>query len=1286
MCGIVCYFGQAEGITRVLEALYLLQYRAPDSAGLATLTGPYGDMTVRRSVGTPRQLVARTVAAPLFQVSGGNDRLTASLLSRQGVDIATHQLRDCSPSAGYALHHLFDSTGLSVGIGDRGAFETEVPVEWERGLSARMRRALEIPGDLSSPDFDQDPVRHAFRLVAAHVASRAALDQSWRDMLDRALLARVPTGSYTSWAEAWEEECATNVPGRAFAVAVHQYQDTFPGLSQHLAKDDWERVGGLTAHSMAHIVCGHGRWAMVGAVTEANAHPLLDRGGTRVVCENGSHNAPLVLGMRSNQEAWWRARGVAEPAPVHRSQNTTEVIAYEWERAVYQLTAGDLDNDEEAFRRGLMEWDIRSSEEQGLRLALRRLRRGNAHACALYSRVEPGVLYISSHCKPIAIAIRTTETEEGLPRHEAMVASDIEAALMLWPGREVDAIADRIQALNQSASSGAADAAQVLRKVQVLLDRFPVDVIYLDSDLYQGRELLARISNRIEDGRVVLDVEVTLYDGTPVVVAPKALHVNPATVGRRSHDTYTEYHLAEIPDVLDDIVSTYAHEGALRLGSIWERGRLRWQGMNLVALQDRFGSQLQHLRRIWLIGEGSSWHGGQAAAPLFRELLPGIVINVYRPVEVLNIGEIIDPVNDLVIEVSWSGTTDSVLKVDDLLGESDVMRLGITGRPQSDLGRRTSFSAGALDVRSGVEVSVATVKGYEAILAVLNLVALQLCESRGDPTLVERLAQLSAELTLVIPAQVRMVINDEERRRRIRAVAQRCRHYDKVAVVGTSPVDLEGEQKIEELAQIVACAFEFYSASLRSLIERSAIASDKRQRILFVVNATAPDRQNEAREVIDYLSALGVFCIIHTIPHAGASAWEATPTAEVFVSPSISDLLQPMIDAPFFFDLAVGLAYARGLSPEEIDRPRNLAKSVTTTGAERRAEVETHQQFRNVTLADFGSKGRESAAWDSVRAQPSKAALQATVALRATMAVMSRPLSGRLTLSQDDDVGDHVVVITDTEATANAALMAAAAWKRLLGMHLTVYRRFISELPDAMPGANLLRIIRAGAVLSVQDPHTIALPTDMSPMQLELLASVYLTVLAVRMARRRGLDTTLWEAGLAQLPILVAEVLSDPNLSGQAGAALSPFVLAGYDKVQVIGGGQDYASACSIARSLRMEGFMAEALYTDSAWYGPLAAVGGPDAEHDALIVILATDPLVQAAALADTQVYRTRHAPVLLVVPDGNQDLPAVRGVEPSAVLAVPAVPRPFVPVPNVALGAVLAREMARLWEQKAP
>ncbi len=1277
MCGIICFFGQGEGVVRVLEALHLLEYRAPDSAGLGVLAGPQGAFSVRRTVGATRQLVKTMVERPLYPFEAADSQAVAALLEQQGLE--ADKLRDC---AGSTTRHFYQAPGLRVGVGDRGASGLADPAEVASTFSRQLGRTLEAAEALPAPDYDQDAVRHAFRLLAAHVASRADWDSDWRQGLDESLLERLPQAGYANWQEAWQAEKAANIPGQAFAVAVRQFQHSFPGLASRLAKEDWERVGGLTAQALAQVVVGHGRWAMVGAVTETNAHPMLDRSRQRVICENGSHNATLVLGLRTEQEAWWHNRGVPDQEPVHRAENTTEVIVYEWERAYHQLhEEEELPQDEQQFLANLAEWEVQDQEEQALRLALWRLRTGNTHACAFYSRRRPGLLYINSHRKPITIATRTIDGGEGLPpRRELMVASDVNAALMLWPGSEVDAASNRISALKEAIKQGQVDEEAAHKEIESLLDQFKVEVIYLDADVYQGEQLLVRLSNCLQDGQIVPEIKVSLYDGTPVAVSPQWVRLNPVMIGRRGYDTYTESHIAEIPDILDGLVSTYAGQGEIKLDSAWDNGRLLWPGLNVTRLYEQFGSRLQHLKRLLLIGEGSSWRDAQAAAPLLRELLPQVVVIVYRPVELLNIGPLLDPAGDLAVEISWSGTTDSVLKVDDLLDERGVMRLAITGRPQSDLGRRTAYSAGTLDVRSDVEVSVATVKGYEAILACLDLLALQLARIAGDLEIDESLTQLTDELTILIPQHVRTIINDQERRRRIRRVAERCRHFNKVAVIGGSPVDIEGELKIEELGQIVANTFEFHSASLRALIEHSAIVREDRHRTLFIINATTPERQWEARPIVSYLSAMGLFCIIHTTPHALRQQWETLPTVEVFVAPYVSPLLQPLVDAPFFFDLAVALAYARGLSPEEIDRPRNLAKSVTTTAAERREEIEARYEFRNVSLADFATARLARTAWDMDRAQPAPAALRATVAMRSALALIAEPLPELLTFNSNQ----HLIVVTDTEATENAAYMAGVAWHNLLNIDLTTYRRFISDLPDEIPDTALLRFIRAGGLLSVRDANTIALPTDFSPLQLEMLGAVYLMSLAVRLARHQGTDTTLWETGLAQLPLIIAGVLTDSGLAQQAEEALAPFVKAGYDKTQIIGGGQDHASAYSIARSFRAQGFMAEALYTDSAWHGPLATVGGPDADHDTLIFILATDPLFQAAALVDTQVYRTRNASVILIVPEGNEDSPAVRGVDPSVVLAVPALPRPFVPLVNIALGDVLAQAMSRLWSSQ--
>lgn len=1027
--------------------------------------------------------------------------------------------------------------------------------------------------------------------------------------------------------------------------------------------------------NQARIVAGHGRWAMVGAVTEANAHPIPDRSGTRVICENGSHDATIMLRAMREQAAWWRERGAPAGQPVHRSENTSEVLVCEWERNEIMLEEGTYPADWSPMLSTLQEAGITDREEIALRFAVHELRAGNAHACAFYSSHRPETLFATSHHKPVAIIARqvTRDTQSW------MVASDINAGLMLWTPEEVARAAQEIEAIKAKGKSGREAQAEI----QAITEQFTIRVLYLDHTLAGGETLFARIdSGPALTKPFAPTLHLSHYCGRPLPAQWKQITLNPAMVGKRGFASYTESHIDEIPDVLDSLLRHYVRDGQVDLRGTKQAGRLVGPGLDQEKITGRFGSgrngrSLPRLRRILLIGEGSSWRDAQCAAPLLRDLLPGVLVNVYRPVAFLNLGPAVDPQHDLAVEISWSGTTDGVLKADAWLHEMGVLRVIITGRPQSDLGRRGLAAAGTLDVITGVEVSVATVKGFAAILLVLDLLALQLAAWRSVPA--NSHPAIQDELIGILPTQVRAVVGDQQRRKQMRELARRLNCFNKVVVVGDSPVDMEAELKIEELAQVVAAAIDFHSAGLRHLIERSAWVSDDAQRILFIINATTPVAQQAARPVINYLHELGVFGLVHTTLHPGLDEWQKMENLAIFVSPAVSPAWQPLIDAPFFFDLAVALAYGRGLTAEQIDRPRNLAKSVTTTGADRRPAVENRPVFTTISLADFARTGSIDQAWNQQENEPSSAAFQATVALRAALAVLTAPLPAGLSLKDRQ----HLVVIADTEASEIGATMSALAWQTLHRRDLTVYRRFLHEVPQTRPDTTLLRLVRAGAFLSLHDAHSIHLPTDFTPLQLEILSAVYLTGLAVRLARQQDRPVAEWERGLARLPLLLAEMEADEQIAGQIRAMLAPFVTAGYDKVQIIGGGQDFIAAESMAHSLRLQGIMAEELYTDSAWHGPLATVGGPGPAWDTLIVVLATDPLFQAAALVDTQVYRARHAQVILVVPQGNGHRPDVRGVDAGAVISVPAGPRSFLPVINAAWGSIFAAEFAGMVER---
>ena len=90
------------------------------------------------------------------------------------------------------------------------------------------------------------------------------------------------------------------------------------------------------------------------------------------------------------------------------------------------------------------------------------------------------------------------------------------------------------------------------------------------------------------------------------------------------------------------------------------------------------------------------------------------------------------------------------------------------------------------EIATELVVSVATVKGYLALLLVLDMIALQLESLRraatGSPAPDEAagVLQLHDAVRFIVPEHIRTVIEDETRRQAIREVAGRCADYNKI--------------------------------------------------------------------------------------------------------------------------------------------------------------------------------------------------------------------------------------------------------------------------------------------------------------------------------------------------------------------------------------------------------------------------------------------------------------------------------------------------------------------------
>ncbi len=352
----------------------------------------------------------------------------------------------------------------------------------------------------------------------------------------------------------------------------------------------------------------------------------------------------------------------------------------------------------------------------------------------------------------------------------------------------------------------------------------------------------------------------------------------------------------EIHEQPDTVLST------LRGRLIFEDGAARLNGLNLSA-EDCAG-----IRAITIVACGTSWHSGLVGREIIEELA-GIPVRVEYASE-YRYRRQLSGANTLTVAISQSGETADTLEAMRAARAAGSRVVGIVNVVGSTIAREAD---GGIYLHAGPEVGVASTKAFTSQIAALELLGLYLGRHHGlsqeqGQELVTQLARL--------PDLIRCTLDLESQ---VEDLAREFADARNVLYLGRGvnfPVALEGALKLKEISYIHA---EGYPAAE---MKHGPIALiDEDMPVVFV----APEGPVYQKVVSNMQEVRARGGRIIAITSAGNGDLKGLVDYQLRV-PACRELLSPVLTVIPLQLLAYHIAVLRGC---DVDRPRNLAKSVT---------------------------------------------------------------------------------------------------------------------------------------------------------------------------------------------------------------------------------------------------------------------------------------------------------------------------------------------------------------------
>ncbi len=392
-------------------------------------------------------------------------------------------------------------------------------------------------------------------------------------------------------------------------------------------------------------------------------------------------------------------------------------------------------------------------------------------------------------------------------------------------------------------------------------------------------------------------VTVTGFDGRPADVRKYHIDWDASAAEKGGYDYFMLKEIAEQPKAVADTL----------LGRIDAAGSLTLDEVRIPV------HELREVDKVVIVACGTAFHAGLIAKYAIEHWT-----RIPCEVELASEFRYRDPIlgtRSLVIAISQSGETMDTLMALRHAREQGSKVLAICNTNGSTIPRE---SDAVLYTHAGPEVAVASTKAFLTQLVACYLVALYLGQVRGTKwgdeiqAVIRDLSQISGEVERVL-----------ETMEPVRELARSLADKKTVLFLGRHvgyPVALEGALKLKELAYMHAEGFA--AGELKhgpiALIEDDlpvvvVVPSPRGRSVLYdkIVSNIQEIRARGARTIV--------------IAEEGDEA--VVPYADHLIRiPATPTLLQPLVATVPLQVFACELATARG---NEVDQPRNLAKSVT---------------------------------------------------------------------------------------------------------------------------------------------------------------------------------------------------------------------------------------------------------------------------------------------------------------------------------------------------------------------